>query len=263
MTAARERRVPDVTLERFRLRELPPEEMESIALQLRTDPELRDRFDSLAASDQAIAADDFPARLAEQVLQRGSASRRAAGTTRPLRRLVLASALGAGLIAVAIAQPWSSPHAPAAGGDVIKGLEPSLTIYRRTPNGSETLADGAPAHGGDLLRVGYVSAGQRYGVILSIDGRGVVTLHLPTTGDAAASLRPGELVLLDQAYELDDAPAWEGFYFVTADQPFAVETIRDAARRAGGHNRRSPPQSLPLPADFSQARFSIQKEVRP
>ena len=49
MTAAPERRVPDVTLERFRLRELPPEEMESIEQQLRTDPELRHRFDSLAA----------------------------------------------------------------------------------------------------------------------------------------------------------------------------------------------------------------------
>jgi hypothetical protein len=263
MTAARERRVPDVTLERFRLRELPPEEMESIAQQLRTDPELRDRFESLAASDQAIAADHFPARLAEQVLQRRSAARRTAATTLPLRGLVLASALGAGLIAVAIAQPWSSPHAPAAGGDTIKGLEPSLAIYRRTPNGSETLADGASAHGGDLLRVGYVSAGQRYGVILSIDGRGVVTLHLPTTGGVAASLRVGEVVLLDQAYELDDAPAWEGFYFVTADQPFAVEPIRDAARRAVEHSLRSPPQSLPLPAGFTQARFSIQKEVRP
>jgi len=262
MTAARERRVPDVTLERFRLSELPPEEMASIARQLRTDPELRDRVDSLAASDRAIAADHLPARLAEQVLQRRSAARRVTGTTRPLR-LVLASALGAGLIAVAIAQPWSWPQAPAAGGDAIKGLEPSLTIYRRTANGSETLADGAPAHAGDLLRVGYVSAGQRYGVILSIDGRGVVTLHLPTTGTVAASLRAGEAVLLDQAYELDDAPAWEGFYFVTADQPFAVETIRDAARRAGKHDLRSPPQSLPLPAGFTQTRFSIQKEVRP
>lgn len=262
MTAAPERRVPDVTLERFRLRELPPEEMESIEQQLRADPELRDRFDSLVASDQAIAADHFPARLAEQVLQRRSATRRVAGTT-PLRGLLLASALGAGLIAVAIAQPWSSPHAPAASGDAIKGLEPSLAIYRRTPNGSETLADGASAHGGDLLRIGYVSAGQRYGVILSIDGRGIVTLHLPATGGVAASLRAGELVLLDQAYELDDAPAWEGFYFVTADQPFAVETIRDAARRAGEHSLRTPPPSLPLPGGFTQARFSIQKEVRP
>ena len=262
MTAARDRRVPEVTLERFRLRELPPGEMESLAQQLRTDPELRGRFDSLAASDQALAADHFPARLAEQVLLRRSAARRAA-TTRPLRALALVSALGAGLIAVAIAQPWSSPHVPAAGGDAIKGLEPSLTIYRQTPNGSETLADGASAHGGDLLRVGYVSAGQHYGVILSIDGRGIVTLHLPTTGGVAASLRAGEAVLLDQAYELDDAPAWEGFYFVTADQPFAVETIRDAARRADTHDLRSPPQSLPLPAGFAQARFSIQKEVRP
>ncbi len=262
MTPAGKRRVPDVTLERFRLRELPPEEMESIAQRLRTDPELRERFDWLAASDQAIAADHLPARLAEQVLQRRSAARRAAGTTRPLRGLALATALGAALIAVTIAKPWSSPDAPIRG-DAIKGLEPSLTIYRRTPNGSETLADGAPAHGGDLLRIGYVSAGQRYGVILSIDGRGVVTLHLPSTGGVAASLRAGELVLLDQAYELDDAPAWERFYFVTADHSFDVETIRDAARRAAEQSLRTPPQSLPLPSGFAQARFSIQKEVRP
>ena len=237
--------------------------MESIARQLRTDPELRDRVDSLAASDRADRSRPSagPARRAGAAATIGRSPR--GGHHAAAAPLVLASALGAGLIAVAIAQPWSWPQAPAAGGDAIKGLEPSLTIYRRTANGSETLADGAPAHAGDLLRVGYVSAGQRYGVILSIDGRGVVTLHLPTTGGVAASLRAGEAVLLDQAYELDDAPAWEGFYFVTADQPFAVETIRDAARRAGKHDLRSPPQSLPLPAGFTQTRFSIQKEVRP
>lgn len=261
MTTERERPVSDLTLERFQLRELPPAEMDAIAQQLQADSDLRSRIDALAASDAAIAADRVPARLAQHVHQQ-AAARRATPATRPLRGLVLASALGAALIAVVIAQPWSSPNPPASG-DVIKGLEPSLTIFRRTANGSETLADGAPAHAGDLLRVGYISAGQRYGVILSIDGRGVVTLHLPSNGSAAASLHAGEVVLLDQAYELDDAPAWERFYFVTADQPFAVETIREAARRAAEHNPRTPPQQLPLPSGFAQARFSIQKEVKP
>ena len=42
-------------------------------------------------------------------------------------------------------------------------------------------------------------------------------------------------MLLDQAYELDDAPRWERFYFVTGDTPFAVAPIVDAARRAAAN----------------------------
>ena len=71
-----------------------------------------------------------------------------------------------------------------------QGLEPSLTVYRRTDRGSETLADGAVARTGDLLRLGYTAAGRRYGVILSIDGRGAVTLHLPSSGRACGAARP-------------------------------------------------------------------------
>ena len=89
------------------------------------------------------------------------------------------------------------------------------------------------AHAGDLLRVGYVSAGSA----TASSSRSTAAASSRFTCRRPAASRPAcgrRGVLLDQAYELDDAPAWEGFYFVTATQPFAVETIRDAARRAGG-----------------------------
>src|SRR5262245_49445475 len=208
MTTGREPAVPDVTLERFRLRELPPAEMLRIERRLQADLELRNRIDALARSDEALAAQHPSGRIARRVIERIGANQPRRPAAKPLGRLVLASALGAGLIAAALAQPWSRPQ-PAVSSDAIKGLEPTLTVYRRTAHGSETLADGAPARAGDLLLLGYVSAGRRYGVILSIDGAGVVTMHLPAKGGAAAPLRAGEIVLLDQAYELDDAPAWE------------------------------------------------------
>jgi hypothetical protein len=61
-------------------------------------------------------------------------------------------------------------------------------------------------------------------------------------------------VPLPQAYELDDAPAFERFYMVTADEPFAVETVVDAIRRAGADGR------LDLPAAMDQSSVVLEKE---
>jgi len=93
-------------------------------------------------------------------------------------------------------------------------------------------------------------------VIVSIDGRGSVTVHLPVHGDQAAALASGDTVLLDHAYQLDDAPRFERFHFVTAQAPFAVATVVDAARRAATTASAS---ELPLAASFEQASFLLRK----
>jgi hypothetical protein len=153
---------------------------------------------------------------------------------------------------------------PSAGepGVRLKGLGPALTLFRKTTRGSETLADGDAARAGDLIRIGYRSLGRRYGVIVSLDGRGGLTRHLPERGATAAPLEAREVVLLGHAYQLDDAPAWERFFFVTADAPFAVATVEDAARRAaGGHTPAGQaPAGLALPKPLEQSTFLLTKE---
>jgi hypothetical protein len=153
--------------------------------------------------------------------------------------------------------------APVDDEERIKGLRASLALFRRVGGGSETLADGAVAHRGDLIRVGYHAAGRGYGMILSIDGRGHVTVHLPDRGERAVPLRHEPAVLLDQAYELDDAPRWERFYFVTADQPFMVAPVVASAQRAVTSARGDPPPYLALSAGLEQSVFSLQKESKP
>lgn len=136
-----------------------------------------------------------------------------------------------------IAPPPVSP-APTATpepGERIKGMRPALALFRKSERGSEALADGDVARAGDLVRVGYRAAGRAYGVILSIDGRGAVTLHLPAGGGRAAALHPGDTVLLGHSYELDDAP-------------------RAAAKRSG-----APPQALALPPSLDQSTFLLLK----
>lgn len=65
----------------------------------------------------------------------------------------------------------------------------------------------------------YVAAGRAHGVIVSIDGRGQVTLHFPADAGAPTALESGRAVPLSHSYELDDAPLFERFMFVTAEAP--------------------------------------------
>lgn len=235
------RRIPDVVLERYRLKELPDTSARAVEAMLASDPALRARLEALERSDEEIRH-EYPSRAFVRDVP--------APPRRAVARLAIAASLA--LVAVMIVATLPRPDA-----DRIKGGHPLIALYRRTAAGSERLADGDIARPGDLLRVGYVSAGRGYGVILSIDGRGAVTMHLPLHGDQAAALSAGSLVLLDSAYELDDAPRIERFYFVTGTEPFKVGPLVAAARRAGGA-----PDTLPLPSGLEQVTFAVQKEVR-
>jgi hypothetical protein len=69
-------------------------------------------------------------------------------------------------------------------------------------------------------------------------------------------------VLLDHAYELDAAPKWEQFYFVTGKDPFMIAPIVASVARAvtDGPGK---PAALALPAGLEQSTFSLLKEGKP
>ena len=246
-----EPRLPDIALERYRLNELPPAQYDRLSDRIRRDAALRLRLESLDRSDLEIRRDYQP----EVFIQRIPTPLAA-----PVRRLfpawVFPAAVAAATLILVALLPRLQPTED--DGDRSKGLLPGLAVYRKTDTGSEMLADGAIAHRGDVIRLGYRAAGKPYGVILSIDGRGVVTRHLPPNGEQAASLQNEPTVLLDQAYELDDAPRWERFYFVTGEASFTVQPVIDAARRAASNPKPQP--ALELPRGLEQSIFSLQKE---
>jgi hypothetical protein len=259
--------IPDVILERYRLDELPREEANRVGRLLRESETLQRRLDALDQSDADVARQYPPAWLAARVRERLGHTGHAPDARGTARQWGLAVAMGLAAIALVAALPrlvlWPTGQTTIVDPDRIKGLKPSLAVYRRTDRGTETLADGDIARKGDLLRLGYTAAGQSHGVIVSLDGRGAVTLHLPPNGTRAAALGRDGTILLDQAYELDDAPGWERFYFVTGEAPFDVAPIMEAARRAAAGDLRAPPAALPIPRALSQFAFSLQKEVKP
>jgi hypothetical protein len=260
--------VTDLALEQYRLNELPPAESGRVRSVLDTDASVRGRLAMLAQSDEAIAREYPPEWLASQIRARAERGT-AVLPHRPVADWAWPLALATAVLGLLFTLPGSvigpnlSTTVSPTEDSRPKGTGPVLAVYRRTDSGSETMADGAIARAGDLLRLGYPTVTQAYGVILSVDGRGTVTRHLPANGARAALLGRDRLNLLDAAYELDDAPAWERFYFVTADTEFDVEPIVTAVRQLAARDLQHPPGLLPLGREFSQGIFLIQKEARP
>jgi len=259
----------DLALEQYRLNELPPAEAERVQSALDTDASVRSRLAAIVLSDEAIARDYPPAWLASQIRERAAGRGTVVLPRRPTTGWAWPLGLAAASLALLFTLPGPLPRpnlsTPVATTEDSrpKGARPALAVYRRTDRGSETMADGAIARAGDLLRLGYPAVTQTYGVIVSVDGRATVTRHLPANGARAALLGHDRLNLLNTAYELDDAPGWERFYFVTADTEFDVEPILTAARQLAARDLHHPPGRLPLGREFSQAMFLVQKEARP
>jgi hypothetical protein len=111
-------------------------------------------------------------------------------------------------------------------GTRVKGLKTDLEIWRKTDEHTEKLADNSVAKAGDLLQIRY-SAMEHYGVLLSLDGNGVLTIHLAGKNGKSAPLEAGKIISLENAYELDNAPKFETFYLFTADMEFELAPIAE------------------------------------
>jgi hypothetical protein len=182
------------------------------------------------------------------------------------QKVARAWALGGSLVAVAAAvtiavlpAPVSQPNRESMEDDVrLKGLEPQLDVFRVGDAGAEVLAPEASAHQGDRLQLSYNAGGADYGVVLSVDGRGTVTVHLPLSGNQAAELSPEGDTILGSSYALDDAPAYERFFLVTSDEPFSLSAVTSAAKQLA-QSGRAESAPLSLPSTFDQTSFLVLK----
>jgi hypothetical protein len=143
----------------------------------------------------------------------------------------------------------------------IKGLDPQILLFRKTEAGSERLENGAIAKEHDLILMQYAAAGRAYGVIFSVDGRDSITRHAPLKGSKPLQLQQEGPVSLDFSYELDDAPRWEKFYFVTSDSLFDLDVVFKAAEHMTLETRVAPRDSLSLPLGLHQTMFTLEKEA--
>jgi hypothetical protein len=283
MTTTNDPTIPTWKLERFALGELPADELAVLQRRMETDTELRGQLEALQADNAAIL-ESYPAPRVSRQVQEQLQQQAQSGADRQLggsgwisgswaRRYLMPVIALEVVSSVAVPSMFELGDAgeidarlESAGSRFLtegvhsKGTGATLYAHGRTESGIESLVDQSPARPGDLVRLQYEAAGSAYGVILSIDGGGTVTLHLPLEGEHAAILDDGGLVSLDTAYELDDAPRWERFFLLTGSQPFSLDAVLHAAEKAATVARTGGvPKGLSVSEELEQATLTLIK----
>jgi len=279
--------VPELWVEKLALGELSAAETE--AVRARLGDQAPERLAALARSNEEILGEHPPAEVAASIERRlarlDEEAKRRRSWGGPLAWAPLAVAAGVALVW------WVSPGDPAdpglggaTGGDVIARSQPPAVPDPRSPGADgpeqillkgdpvlmvdrieagrpQRMASDAPVAAGDLLQVTYNAKGAQQGVVVSIDGAGVATLHFPEAEADSPRLGHGGPVPLAQSYELDDAPDFERFFFVTVDaaQPrLDVARVVDAARRLAT-TERADEGALELPEGWRQQSIVLRK----
>jgi len=166
------------------------------------------------------------------------------------------------LALVALVEPWRRPTQPrGVASRPARGLVPHLEIDRSRAQSVVRLDSGAQVDRGDVVQVSYVAAGNHFGVVVSLDGRGGVTLHHPGAVHEVPRVHARGETPLPNAFELDDAPGFERFFFVTGARvsldPASVLEAAHALAADGLVAARDEP--LPLPAELGQSSFLLRK----
>jgi hypothetical protein len=224
--------LPDWLVERAALDEVSPANQARLAA---ADPaELQAGVAALRA-DTATELAAYPAGPAvAQIAARVAAERR----RRAQRRYWLLGAVtsaAAVAVAILVLRPTAQMQTREDDPEItrVKGAT-RLLAFRLAGDHVEKLEPDALANPGDIIQLRYNAGGQHYGIIASIDGAGSVTLHYPASEDASPALSP-KTTALPNAYELDAAPRFERFFFITDNQPLDVKgtlaALRELAQR--------------------------------
>jgi hypothetical protein len=251
-------RLPEWILERIAHDDLSQLERAAVQDRLDADPSTARRLADLRASDDELRA-RLPAFARLEERARGAQKER---RKRQWRWTLLIPAFAAAVVAMMVLRPQDVSLPPPAGEEItrIKGGAGRLLLHRKMAGGSEPLRDDAAARPGEIVQIGYLAAKGTYGVIISVDGHGAVTLHHPQS--PAGSTQLGVNGLLPAAYQLDDAPGFERFILVTSRTPVPVGRVLQSARMLAANPQQARDGRLDLPDEFAQS-FVLLWKVHP
>ena len=142
----------------------------------------------------------------------------------------------------------------------IKGKGAVLHVYKKTETEPLLLKNGSKVSAGDTIQLSYIASGKKYGAVISVDGNGVVTQHLPESGSDAVALSSEGEIPLDYSYKLDNAPDFERFIFMTSNEPFSFNGVLNAAESLNNKQfGKNADFSVLLPEQVSVSTFLLNK----
>ena len=275
----KDRGVADLYIEKLLLDELP----EAQKRQLLGDLEVVRRLEQLRAENRRILEQYPPEQMAKAIRNRSQRKRivprKAVARSLNWPRLVPAASFALLVVAGALLLVTRGPSLFAPQGQAeqvrVKGgsaaeagteaaaelshAGPILKVYMKTDSGARQLVSGDRVSAGSTVQLAYTAGTYEYGAILSIDGRGAVTVHFPVSAATGQELEGEGEVPLPFAYILDDAPEFERFFFLASRKPLSVEQVIRAAEQLAGNPQDSKTRELDLSRTVQQSTILLLK----
>lgn len=246
--------------ERYVLGELSQEYMAEVDIHLQNHPKSREGITRLNDSNEKILSQYPPSEIIPKILSRYQ--REKSEQTKPTffkRFLYLSPLLASALFILLVLLPRQGDEMRIKGSQEIDLTQTNLMIHRQSGESIELLENGERARAGDLLQIAYTAGKAAYGVIISIDGEGTVTLHYPYTENDSTQLEKDKKILLNNAYELDQAQGFERFFFITAAKEIEVQTVIETAENLARVPSQARTEKLKLPPAFQQTSILLVK----
>ena len=122
-------------------------------------------------------------------------------------------------------------------GTRIKGMQATLEVWKKTGDSAVQMVNLGNAYEGDEIQLRYRVPQKCFGMLISMDGNGTITMHMGE-GDKAIELEPGKMTTLPFAYKLDNAPKFEKFFLLTSQNAFEIDgnDIDKSLKQAGVEN---------------------------
>lgn len=215
----------NLKIEQLILGELSPLEEK----ELLKDPAVAARAQELKESNKEFFSKFNIKELAAETEKRAEEDIEKKIITFPLNKVAGFAAAAACFLVLYTAIPTFRDANPFSEPEIIK-LKGSteLSIYKKQQDETVSLKNKSHVQENDLLQITYKSM-KRYGAIFSVDGWDKVTFHYPESLYDSTELDMGKIISLKSSYQLDNAPDFEKFYFITSDEPFDLDYIKEQA----------------------------------
>lgn len=232
-------KVSDFKLERYLAGDLPQDEMQELRSREETDEIFQARVKMMREENAKILTDHPFEALSEKMaeLDEGHVTGRRMAVSTMILKVAAAVVLAVGIFTAGYFMNGEnvvsgSTREAADGQDVamvtaegetrIKGMEARMEIWKKNGDTAAQLENLGSASEGDELQLRYSVPEKCYGLLFSMDGNGVLTVHLGN-GSGSVALEPGKMTTLPFAYKLDNAPHFEKFFLMTSKNTFALD----------------------------------------
>ncbi len=262
--------IPDITLERYLLDQLPPDQCKRVHAALQGEPQLRHHLQYLQQENlrllEQYPVDDYREPILRQVM-----GDRPETSHRKVSWFAWWSATGAVMAMLLVVVgfwliPSRSPSPPGPGRP--KGAMPSpidcqFHLFSQQDRYLQPLSDGARVKPGARLQLAYSARLPYHGVMLSYDSRRQIVLHFPESLDGATLLNQGRQMPLPHSYELDRVADFERFVFITSPKEISVNKVLQRIKEMIDSATQPATAPLAFPAPLQVQTMLVHKERQP